>query len=573
MPNERTIPTPADPSVVTFSILSDGQRLPGTVEVLSIVVHHAVNRIPQATLLIRDGDAASQTFAASESDDFAPGRELSITAGYRATEDTIFKGIVVAQSLKVRGQRSVLRVVCKAKAYTMALLPRSTYFRDVTDSDVMETIIQRNGLSAQVTATTASFGEMVQYQSTDWDFLMTRAEANGMVCIVDNDQISMAPPALQAPSVLQLAFGATLHELDLEMDARTQFKAIQSNSWDVAGQAVLESEEEDISIPQAGNLDADDLADVHGQTTWTQRHSGHLQEEELKNWAQGRLLKSRLAKIRGRAQFQGFAGLLPGQVVKLEGVGERFEGELYVSAVRHQIADGDWVTDAEFGLSPQWFSEQYDVPQPPASALLPPVSGLQIGQVTQLQDDPAGEFRIMVRLPLIDPQDSGSWARIATLDAGDGRGSFFRPEIGDEVVVGFLNDDPRHPVVLGALNSSAKPAPLPHSDDNHDKGWVTRSGTKCLFNDEHKDVLIETTDGNLLKISGQDQSITLQDQHGNKLVMDSNGITLESIKDIQVKATAALTAEGATFELKGQSTGKVSASGQLTVQGGLVQIN
>lgn len=573
MPNERTIPTPADPSVVTFNVLSDGQRVSRAVEVLSIVIHRAVNRIPQATLLIRDGDAAGQTFAASESEEFAPGREIAITVGYRAVEDEVFKGVVVSQSLKVRGQRSVLRVVCKAKAYTMTLQPNSRYFRDVTDSDVMETIIQSNGLASQVATTSTTFGEMVQYQSTDWDFLMTRAEANGMVCTVDNDTIDIAPPALQNPSVLQLAFGATIHELDLEMDVRTQFKAIQSSSWDRAGQEVSESEVEDLAMPQAGNMDAADLADVHGKDTFTQRHSGQLQPQELDSWGQGRLLKSRLAKIRGRAQFQGFAALLPGQVVRLVGVGERFEGDLFVSAVRHQIANGDWKTDAEFGLDPQWFAQQYDVPQPLAGALLPPVSGLQIGQVTQLQDDPAGEFRIQVRLPLIDAQDSGIWARMATLDAGNERGSFFRPEIGDEVVVGFLNDDPRHPVVLGALNSSAKPAPLPHSDDNHDKGWVTRSGTKCLFNDEHKNVLIETTDGNVLKISGEDQSITLQDQHGNKLVMDSNGITLESIKDIQIKATSALQAEGLSFEIKGQSTGDVSASGQLNLSGGLVSIN
>ena len=50
---------------------------------------------------------------------------------------------------------------------------------------------------------------------------------------------------------------------------------------------------------------------------------------------------------------------------------------------------------------------------------------------------------------------------LATLDAGKERGTFFRPEIGDEVVVGFLNDDPRHPVILGMCHSSAKPAPEP----------------------------------------------------------------------------------------------------------------
>jgi len=56
---------------------------------------------------------------------------------------------------------------------------------------------------------------------------------------------------------------------------------------------------------------------------------------------------------------------------------------------------------------------------------------------------------------MISTSDDGIWARISTLDAGKQRGTFFRPEIGDEVIVGFLNDDPRYPVVLGMVNSSA----------------------------------------------------------------------------------------------------------------------
>ena len=73
---------------------------------------------------------------------------------------------------------------------------------------------------------------------------------------------------------------------------------------------------------------------------------------------------------------------------------------------------------------------------------------------------PDGEDRVQVRVPVINSQDDGLWARVATLDAGENRGSFFRPEIGDEVVLGFLNDDPRDPIILGMLNSSAKPAPI-----------------------------------------------------------------------------------------------------------------
>src|SRR5690606_9189119 len=135
---------------------------------------------------------------------------------------------------------------------------------------------------------------------------------------------------------------------------------------------------------------------------------------------------------------------------------------------------------------PEWFAQTYNLQQPLAGALMPPIQGLHIGVVTKLEDDPQGEDRIMVRLPTIDSADEGIWSRISTLDAGKNRGTFFRPEIGDEVIVGFINNDPRFAVILGMCNSSEKSAPLATSDDNHEKGYVSRSEMKMIFNDEKK---------------------------------------------------------------------------------------
>src|SRR6476659_5198520 len=77
------------------------------------------------------------------------------------------------------------------------------------------------------------------------------------------------------------------------------------------------------------------------------------------------------------------------------------------------------------------------------------ISGLQVGKVMQLQSDPQGEGRILVKIAAIDKDAQGIWTRVATLDAGSKRGSFFLPEIDDDVIVGFINGDPRHPVMLG----------------------------------------------------------------------------------------------------------------------------
>src|SRR5918912_1521112 len=87
--------------------------------------------------------------------------------------------------------------------------------------------------------------------------------------------------------------------------------------------------------------------------------------------------------------------------------------------------------------------------------------GVYPALVTDVKD-PDGQGRVKVRLPWA-PDAKGSayeaWARQATLMAGPGRGTWFVPESGDEVLVGFEAGDPRRPYVLGALWNGVDRAP------------------------------------------------------------------------------------------------------------------
>src|SRR5205085_5211444 len=124
---------------------------------------------------------------------------------------------------------------------------------------------------------------------------------------------------------------------------------------------------------------------------------------------------------------------------------------------------------------------------------------------------------------LVDPQQDGTWARGAPVDAGSDRGFFFRPEVGDEVVVGFLDDDPRQAVLLGMLHSSAKAAPLQATNDNHEKTYQSRSKMRLYFHDDTKVVRLSTPGGNTITLSEEKQGITIADQNGNKIDMTADG--------------------------------------------------
>lgn len=583
MPNERTIPSSQAKTVVTTTLLSDGNEVTKQYQVLSIVVNKEVNRVASATLIILDGEPAKQSFEISSKPEFEPGKKLEIKCGYRSDTETIFKGIVIKHGIKVRKKNSVLVVECKDEAVKMTVSCKSKYFTETKDSDVMEELIDGHGLDKEVEATSVSHKQLVQYNSTDWDFMLCRCDVNGLLCIPDDGKIKIGKPDFSAGSSLTIQYGATVHDLDAEIDARLQYKSVKGTMWDYSGQELLSDvEAEDPGVPDAGNLAADTLADVIGEDEFRLYHSGKIEEPELQALVNAKMMKNRLAKIRGRVRIDGTAQVKPGELIELKGVGERFEGKLFVTGIRQEIEKGDWQTVIQFGINPEWFAETYEVQQPPAAAMVPAISGLQIGVVTQLQDDPDGEDRIKVRLPVIHNEDEGTWCRVSSLDAGNNRGMFFRPELGDEVVVGFINNDPRHAIVLGMLNSSAKPAPIQASDDNNEKGYVSRSEMKVVFNDDKKSIQIETPGGNKMIITEEDKKIHLEDQNGNKFIMNQDGITIESVKDIimkaqrniQVEAQSNLSMKGsAQAKIEGSGGAELSSGGSTTVKGATVMIN
>lgn len=582
MAGERSIPSEQSKTVVTSTILSNGVAVAKTYQILSTVVSKEINRIPSATIMIVDGDPAGQSFNVSNQADFEPGKELEIKLGYRGSEETVFKGIVVKHAIKTRKKNSMLLIECRDKSAKMTAACKSHYFRETKDSDAIEQLIDAYGLDKDIEATTIEHKQLVQYNCTDWDFMLCRADANGLLCFANDGKIKVAKPDFGAASVLSVQFGATIHELDAEIDARLQYKSVKGSMWNYTDQELLDNvEAEEPSLPSAGNLDGADLANVLGEEGFVLYHSGKIEEPELQQWVNAKMMKHRLAKIRGQVRIDGTAAVSPGQIIELNGVGERFEGKLFVTAVRQQYENGNWQTSIQFGVRPEWFTETFNVQQPLAGALLPAIEGLHIGTVTKLESDPDGEDRIMVRIPVIHKEDEGAWCRVSSLDAGKERGMFFRPEIEDEVVVGFLNSDPRHGVVLGMLNSSALPAPITASDDNHEKGYVSRSKMKMVFNDDKKSLNIETPAGNKIEITEDEEKILIQDQHGNKLTMNEDGIVIESIKDIKLKASGDVKLEGTNMNMKGSAQTKVeggsgaelSSGGATNVKGSMINLN
>jgi uncharacterized protein involved in type VI secretion and phage assembly len=296
-------------------------------------------------------------------------------------------------------------------------------------------------------------------------------------------------------------------------------------------------------------------------------------------------------------KFQGSVMAKIGSLIELNGVGSRFNGDVFVSSVTHRIISGNWISEVDFGMSPDWFSEQRNLVAPPASGFLPGIEGLQIGVVLKLDEDPEGQSRVQVSVPILQAETEGVWARLSNFAASNSFGAFFIPEIGDEVILGYLNNDPSNPIVLGSLYSSKQVPPYELTAKNYTKAIVTKEKLSIEFDDEKKTITITTPGENKVVLSDDKKSILLQDQNGNKVELNETGIVLDSPKDIAISAEGKVTIDATGnieitskadvnvqgmnvnlsadtgFTAKGSATAELSASGDTTIKGAMVMIN
>lgn len=568
--------------LTTFTIKAAGTALGADYNVVSLEIKREVNRVPKATMTLIDGDAAAQTFAMSEEDTLIPGVEVEILGGYASEETTLFKGIITRQRVEVRphgGSRLIVNL--QDPVFRMTQGRHSRNFTDVTDTDVIEQLVALYpDLSAEVTAASLVHAQLVQHQASDWDFLVMRAEMQDMVVICIDGTVRVLPPAAAGSAVIAAVFGEGLFSAELELDAGAQLAAVETGAWDPASQALATAEVDDAATPGPGDLPGSVLAETTGARTAC-RHQGARDQAVLDQWAGADMARLRRSSVRGKLSVQGTELLEPGVLIELGGFGSRFNGLGFVSAVCHRLGRGDWVTEASIGSDPRSHAERFIVAAPPAGGMLPPVRGLHVGVVAALEGDQAGEDRLQVQLSTITETDGLVWARQALLDAGNGRGTAFRPEIGDEVVIGFLDDDPRDPVILGALHSSAKPSPVPAADDNHEKAIVSRSGMRIHWDDDTVATTIDTPGGNRIVLSEGEGSIVIEDQNSNRIALTSDGMTLDSPGDIMLAAGGDVVIEGINIQLgakasvkaEGSAGAELKSSGTTAVKGSLVTIN
>lgn len=185
--------------------------------------------------------------------------------------------------------------------------------------------------------------------------------------------------------------------------------------------------------------------------------------------------------------------------------------------------------------------------------------GVHTARVVDLVD-PDGQGRVRIALPWAE--DDGApyevWARLATMMAGNDRGTWFIPDVDDEVLVAFGGGDPSHPFVVGALwnGADAPPAQMDGGGENNTKVIRSRNGVQITLDDTdgQEQIVIETPGGQTATLRDGPGTIELRDSNGNSATMESAGITVTASAKVTVNASTVEVTAGAVTVNAGMST-------------------
>ena len=171
--------------------------------------------------------------------------------------------------------------------------------------------------------------------------------------------------------------------------------------------------------------------------------------------------------------------------------------------------------------------------------------GMHLGEVVSVKD-PTHLGQVQVRMYSFDglaDQDGPIWARVAVPYAGANRGCFMVPDVGDEVLISFIGQDPNHPVVVGGLwnGAAGPPETLGGSGDRVDRWtFVGKAGTRIAIVEENpgEATISLSTPGQVSVVMTQAAGGSVQVQAaGTTITVDTQGVSVKTGATVKVTAS------------------------------------
>lgn len=544
---------------------------------------------------------------------FELGAALEISLPADTGNVVVTKVEVAAIEPEVRADgNSTFQVRAYNKMARLHFMRKTRSFLSLKDSDIVSQIAGEAGLSATVEATDEQYKYLVQWNQTNLEFILDRANRIGYQVYVDDTKIYFQPAGTLRTSASDagiLGYADNLSKFEPRLSPMRQMKKVIVHGWNPATkQSIAATAQSPSSTDYMGGISGNGgskLQSAFGTQSETALFDEYVvSQTEATAIAQGILdqLNREWIEIEGTAMLS--PKIKPATKVTVQNVPGGFNGDYFVTAVRHT-----W--NVEGGSTSFTVSGRIS---PGVSGLLggagmgPRVYGVWPAVVTN-NNDPDNLGRVKVKYPFM-PQNNGAdlesfWVRIATPMTGPSMGLQILPEINDEVLIAFGGGNPNDPYIIGFLWNGVDKPPLTSSQAVSSgkviqRQFKTPAGHIVLFQDKQNDELIKITDkdGQFIEMVSKagSQKITIKANKdmditvGGNLKIDVTGnIDIKSTGNTAIKATGtgafeatqAMSIKGlslamqanTTAELKANASLSLSSSGMAELKGSLVKIN
>lgn len=447
----------------------------------------------------------------------AVGMGMQIGLSVRGQPQPLFTGAIteIALSYPVSGV-PMAQITARDGLHPLACRQSMLALQDMSAADLSAHLAAGLGLDSQCLEQAPVHGLILQQQQTDLDLLADVAAAAGLYPVLRGGTLMLISLAGDGDEPVALRHGHTLWSLRVSSRSDQWLPAVQVSGCD---RLTLQDRQAQVSTGRQDRVEMRDPGPVSGSGP---RHLLNHQTETDAGAAAlaGASLERALARtVVAEGMTEGDARLIPGRIVRLDGVDAGLGGQYVLTRTSHRLT-------ATEGYVTEFSTEPPRRPTGPAVTTGPVAS---IGRVTAV-DDPAGLGRCQVQLGDLGLQES-VWMHVVTGGAGQRRGVAALPDPGDQVLVLLPQGDPAFGLVIGGLYGEE---PLPQGAQDTPRGIMLRSG-----------------DGQVLHLSGKGGRLHLRNREGSVLDLSPGRMRMAAAGDLLIEApgrTLTIRAAAINFE-------------------------
>lgn len=422
--------------------------------------------------------------------------------------EVLFNGIVTGvETARFTGHHGDVIITGYSPTIVLDSGPHSKSWEKKTVKAIAQDVLKffpQNLLEPKVEPlATEPLGYTVQYKETAFEFLQRLAAGNGEWLFWDGRSLVFGPPRNETK--VSLVYGSTLSRFNVSLQTRPT--AQQYMSWDYNNSQVYTSRPKGVQQRAGLNLWGEKVFEkaqsVYGTQPkqWNFRHVTNKKQQDDMATLRSAMESSKMVRFNGQS---GHPGVAIGCKIEVSGnnvfsISTEGYGEYQITSINHYVdINGNYEND--FTAIPS------SIKVPPVSIPNDPLVETQSAIVTD-NHDPQGLGRIRVKFHWMNGAEKTPWIRVTTPHAGGGKGMFFIPEIGEEVIVGFEGDSATKPYIIGAVYQRKANNSFGNSG-NDVKALQTRSGNKVVLNDKDGSVFMSDKGGANMLFDGAGNATT-----------------------------------------------------------------